>query len=90
MQLSFSPFPVIVSSAIVPYRELSESVPSITAAIAVITTSGEDNRYADMKRDITKSKEHFFPDMPVRFDKKLNYKQYPQLLTNIQADNEQE
>ncbi|MGA8403290.1 MAG: hypothetical protein WB664_00610, partial [Nitrososphaeraceae archaeon] len=29
-RLSFSPFPVIVSSAIVPYRELSESVPSIS------------------------------------------------------------
>jgi hypothetical protein len=46
----------------------------------------EDNKTADMKRDITKYKEHLFPtnlDMPVGFDKKLNYKHYPQLLTNI-------
>jgi hypothetical protein len=61
--------------------------------MAEITIIGEDNKAADNKRGITKCREHLFDtnrDMPVGFDKKLNYKQYPQLLTNIETDNDEQ
>jgi len=61
--------------------------------MAEITIIGKENRVADRKSGITKCKKHFFStnlDMPVGFDKKLNYKQCPQLLTNIRTDNEQQ
>ena len=50
--IKFPPLPLIVSSAIVPYKELSKSFPSITAASAEATIKGENSRVADKKRAI--------------------------------------
>jgi hypothetical protein len=61
----------------VPYKELSESLPSITAAKAEVTIIGDDNRAANMKSGVVKRNEYVLSSnlyMTAEIDKKLNYK----------------
>jgi hypothetical protein len=59
-RLSLPPFPLIVSSVIVPYKELSKSFPFTTAASAEVTINGDNNIVANKKKNTPKFRVAFF------------------------------